>query len=114
MATLKHVSGYRFSKRISFGETKSVTGEDGVSRPAFKSEFTVWGAPYNLEQSLKYKVSGNDLKNLKQVAIRPNEKVTYKHTARYDDESYRIIDIQHHLLNKNTSYDLLTLESGVK
>lgn len=114
MATLKHVSGYRFSKRISFGKIKSITGNDGVSRPSFEIEMTVWGAPYNLEQSLKYKAKGNTLKDLKQIAIRPNKDVTYECGARYDGVDYRIIDIQHHLVNKNTSYDLLTLESGIK
>lgn len=113
MATLKHVAKYRFSKRVSFGEIKSVRDPDGVRRPHFKPEFTLWAAPYFLEQSLKYREDINTLKNFKQIAIRPNTDVTYSCHAMYDDEEYKIVNIQRHLTEKNTTYDLITLQSTV-
>ena len=108
----KYIELYRYNVPLSVGDMGSVEGADGVSRPKFKTAYTLNAAKYTVvrgEQSLN---SGPNQQEEQYYAVQEVGKVKLNSLAQVNGKTYTITEITDGDPTDTRSYDLLRLVWG--
>lgn len=108
----KYIELYRYNIPIEFGEMVSAENEDGVSRPDFKTSFSLRAAAYTVAHSEELLNSGPNQQEQLYFAVQEIGMVRLNMLARLDDKIYTVDQVQPGDAYDPRSWDILRLTWG--
>lgn len=110
---MKNYDVSRLKRRVAFGTVKTVENDNiGDYDTEFVPEFTVWCGDYTQTMMQQYTLLGEDIKAVKSIAIRHNDKVNDSIQAQLDGVVYNVTAVNSD--SDINAFDVVTLQKNSK